>query len=187
MVVTMQETFAGIRVVKSFAREEHQEKLFRRSNRLQFQNMMRIIRAMEAIRPDRGSHRRVWYWLGPPLHLFRQPESGRFIALNLGIALLYEPIKTLSKMHVIMQQSIQATTEVFAIMDSASTVQDCPAQEFPALRGLIEFEHVTFRYAGGVRCGDRPESADRAWKNLRARRCERRGEEHDSIPDPTAL
>ena len=32
MVVTMQETFAGIRVIKSFAREDHQEKAFRRSN-----------------------------------------------------------------------------------------------------------------------------------------------------------
>ena len=29
MVVTMQETFAGIRVVKSFAREDHQEKVLR--------------------------------------------------------------------------------------------------------------------------------------------------------------
>ena len=36
MVVTMQETFAGIRVIKSFAREEHQEKIVRRSNQLQF-------------------------------------------------------------------------------------------------------------------------------------------------------
>ena len=51
MVVTMQETFAGIRVIKSFAREEHQEKIFRHSNKLQFQNAMRIIRAMEAIGP----------------------------------------------------------------------------------------------------------------------------------------
>ena len=36
MVVTMQETFAGIRVIKSFAREEHQEKIFRQSNKQQF-------------------------------------------------------------------------------------------------------------------------------------------------------
>ncbi len=49
MLVTMQETFAGIRVIKSFAREKHQENLFRRSNRLQFENMMRIIRAIEAM------------------------------------------------------------------------------------------------------------------------------------------
>src|SRR4030095_9906821 len=36
MVVTMQETFAGIRVIKSFAREAYQEKEFKRSNQMQF-------------------------------------------------------------------------------------------------------------------------------------------------------
>src|ERR1043166_2964376 len=36
MVVTMQETFAGIRVIKSFARETYQEKEFKPSNKLQF-------------------------------------------------------------------------------------------------------------------------------------------------------
>src|SRR5437762_14176856 len=51
MVVTMQETFAGIRVIKSFAREGHQEKEFRRSNQLQFSQMMRMIRSMEAVGP----------------------------------------------------------------------------------------------------------------------------------------
>src|SRR2546428_14195763 len=51
MVVTMQETFAGIRVVKSFARETHQEKAFKRSNQLQFSNMMRLIKSMEAVGP----------------------------------------------------------------------------------------------------------------------------------------
>src|SRR5438046_629569 len=51
MVVTMQETFAGIRVIKSFAREAHQEKAFKRSNQMQFSQMMRMIRSMEAVGP----------------------------------------------------------------------------------------------------------------------------------------
>ena len=51
MVVTMQETFAGIRVIKSFAREEHQEKEFKRSNQMQFSQMMRMIRSMEIVGP----------------------------------------------------------------------------------------------------------------------------------------
>src|ERR1041384_1752154 len=51
MVVTMQETFAGIRVIKSFAREGHQEKEFKRSNQQQFSQIMRMIRAMEAVGP----------------------------------------------------------------------------------------------------------------------------------------
>src|SRR5437764_9736142 len=48
MVVTMQETFAGIRVIKSFGREEHQEKAFKLSNLMQFSQMMRIYRSTEA-------------------------------------------------------------------------------------------------------------------------------------------
>ncbi|HEV2805538.1 MAG TPA: ABC transporter transmembrane domain-containing protein, partial [Chthoniobacterales bacterium] len=48
MVMTMQETFAGIRVIKSFAREKHQQDSFVRSNQMLFDNIMRVIRAMEA-------------------------------------------------------------------------------------------------------------------------------------------
>ncbi|MEY2481937.1 MAG: ATP-binding cassette, subfamily bacterial MsbA, partial [Verrucomicrobiota bacterium] len=151
MVVTMQETFAGIRVIKAFAREEHRESLFRRSNRLQFENMMRMIMSMEAIGPvveliaAAGVGLALFYIYAANL------SAARFIALNAGIFLLYDPIKTLSKMHVMMQWSIAATTEVFAIMDSEPTVQDAPhAKELELREGLIEFDHVTFRYASGV-------------------------------------
>src|SRR5207302_9160286 len=51
MTVTMQETFAGIRVIKSFGREEHQEKFFRRATQQQFSNQMRIVKSMEAVGP----------------------------------------------------------------------------------------------------------------------------------------
>ncbi|MEY2489152.1 MAG: ATP-binding cassette, subfamily bacterial MsbA [Verrucomicrobiota bacterium] len=151
MLVTMQETFAGIRVVKSFAREKHQENLFRRSNRLQFQNMMRIIRAIEAVGPLVEVIAAFGVGLALLYIYYANLSAARFIALNCGIVLLYEPIKTLSRMGVIMQQSIQATTEVFAIMDLAPTIQDAPdARELRRCEGLIEFDHATFRYAGGV-------------------------------------
>ena len=78
-------------------------------------------------------------------------SAARFIALNAGIVLLYEPIKTLSRMHVVMQRSIQATVEVFAILDSKPSVQDASdAKMLTHCSGLIEFEEATFRYAGGV-------------------------------------
>lgn len=151
MVVTMQETFAGIRVVKSFAREKHQENLFRRSNRLQFENMMRMIMAMEAVGPLVEIIAAFGVGLALLYIYFANLSAARFIALNAGIFLLYDPIKTLSKMHVILQRSIQATTEVFAIMDSKPSVQDAPnAKELRSCTGSIEFDHVTFRYASGV-------------------------------------
>jgi ATP-binding cassette, subfamily B, bacterial MsbA len=151
MVVTMQETFAGIRVIKSFAREKHQENLFRHSNRLQFENMMRMLMSTEAIGPLVEIIAAFGVGLTLLYIYFANLSAARFIALNAGIMLLYEPIKTLSKMHVIMQRSIQATTEVFAIMDSKRSVQDAAdAKELRHCAGLIEFDDLTFRYAGGV-------------------------------------
>ncbi len=151
MVVTMQETFAGIRVVKAFAREAHQEQSFRRSNQLQFSNAMRMIRAMEAT----GPLVEILAALGIGLALLyvyaANISAGRFFGLISGIFLLYDPIKTLSKIHIIMQRSVQATTEIFRILDSQPTVQDAPhALAIPRATGRIEFDHVRFRYAGGV-------------------------------------
>ena len=127
MVVTMQETFAGIRVIKSFAREAHQEKEFKRSNQT-------------AVFPDDAHHPVDWKLSGPLvetmaaigvgialLYVYAANLSvGRFFGLISGIFILYDPIKTLSRIHIVMQRSIAATTSIFEILDSQPTVQDAP-------------------------------------------------------------
>ena len=151
MVVTMQETFAGIRVVKSFAREEHQEKSFRRSNRIQFDNSMRITRSMEAVSPLVESIAAIGVGFALLYVYFAQLPAAKFMALIAGIFLLYDPIKTLSRIHITMQRSIQATVEIFRILDSESSVKDQPgALVLPSSQGTLALERVTFRYVGGV-------------------------------------
>jgi ATP-binding cassette, subfamily B, bacterial MsbA len=148
MVVTMQETFAGIRVIKSFAREAHQEKEFKRSNQLQFSQMMRIIRSMEATGPLVETIAAVGIGLALLYVYAANLSAGRFFGLITGIFILYDPIKTLSKIQIVMQQSIAATTAIFALLDSESTVQDAPnAVGLRLSQGRIDFENVTFRYA----------------------------------------
>ncbi len=150
MVVTMQESFAGIRVIKSFAREEYQEKIFRHSNRLQFQNAMRIMKAMEAVGPVVETIAAIGIGLALLYVYYSQLSAARFFALNLGIFLLYEPIKSLSRIQVVMERSIRATTEIFRIIDSKPSVVDAAdAIELPRSNGRIELDKVTFRYAGG--------------------------------------
>src|SRR2546423_9828812 len=135
MLMTMQETFAGIRVIKSFAREKHQEDSFTRSNQLQFDNMMRVVKAMEATGPVVELLAACGVGLALLYIYSANLSAARFIALNTGIFLLYDPVKTLSRLHVIMQQSIQATTEIFAILDSNPSVKDTPdAKPLPHCR-----------------------------------------------------
>jgi len=151
MVVTMQETFAGIRVIKSFAREAHQEKEFKRSNQMQFSQMMRIIRSMEATGPLVETIAAVGIGLALLYVYAANLSAGRFFGLISGIFILYDPIKTLSKLQIVMQQSITATTAIFDLLDTNPTVQDSPdASKLTSATGAIDFENVTFRYANTV-------------------------------------
>jgi subfamily B ATP-binding cassette protein MsbA len=150
MVVTMQESFAGIRVIKSFAREEQQEKDFRRSNQSQFSNSMRILRSMEAVSPLVETIAAMGVALALLYVYVESLPAAKFIALIGGIFLLYEPIKTLSRMHITMQRSIASTINIFEVLDTESTVLDAPdALALKDSNGQLDFERVTFRYSGG--------------------------------------
>src|SRR5437870_845159 len=151
MTVTMLESITGIRVVKSFAREEQLEKAFRRGAQQSFSQTMRVVKATEAVSPiveviaSIGIGLALWYVYAAQL------STGVFFGLITGIFILYEPIKTLSKLHIVMQRSFDATTQIFAILDSVPTVRDAPnAIELASSRGEIKLENVTFRYPTGV-------------------------------------
>jgi len=104
MVVTMQETFAGIRVIKSFAREAHQEKEFKRSNQTQFSQMMRIIRSLEAVGPLVETIAAIGVGFALLYVYAANLSVGRFFGLISGIFILYDPIKTLSRIHLVTQR-----------------------------------------------------------------------------------
>jgi ATP-binding cassette, subfamily B, bacterial MsbA len=149
MSVTMQETFAGIRVVKSFAREEQQEKSFAQSTLLQFRNMMRMIKATEATGPLIEVLAAIGVGWALLYVYATNLSAGRFFALLTGIFILYDPAKNLSKLRIIMQRSVAATEGIFAILDTPVTIQDAPdAKTLQSSQGRIDFENVTFRYAG---------------------------------------
>ncbi|HTL78474.1 MAG TPA: ABC transporter ATP-binding protein [Candidatus Babeliales bacterium] len=151
MVVTMQETFAGIRVIKSFAREAHQEKEFKRSNQMQFSQMMRIIRSLEAVGPLVETIAAIGVGIALLYVYTANLSVGRFFGLISGIFILYDPIKTLSRIHLVMQRSIAATTSIFSLLDSEPTVQDAPnAIALSSSQGQLDFDDVTFRYANTV-------------------------------------
>src|SRR5436853_5554675 len=114
MVVTMQETFAGIRVIKSFAREAYQEKEFERSNQMQFSQMMRLIRSMEITGPLVETIAAIGVSLALLYVYAENLTVGRFFGLITGIFILYDPIKTLSKNQILIQNSITETTAIFA-------------------------------------------------------------------------
>ncbi len=189
MVVTMQETFAGIRVIKSFAREDYQDRIFRRSNKLQFDNAIRIVRAMESVGPLVETIAALGVGMALLYVYFSGVSAAKFLALNAGIFLLYEPIKTLSRIQVVMERSIQATTGIFDILDSQPSVVDAPerggATAFARAHCAGERD-LPIRRREHER-GREHLARDRDRKNLCARGRERRRQEHHSFAPAATL
>jgi subfamily B ATP-binding cassette protein MsbA len=147
MVVTMQESFAGIRVIKSFTREKHQIKNFTRTTQHQFSHVMRMIKATEVTGPLVETLAAIGVGLALLYVYMAGLSAGRFLALIGGIFILYDPVKTLSKIHIVMQRSITATVGIFAILDAKPDVEDAPnAQPLASSLGQLDFDAVTFRY-----------------------------------------
>lgn len=149
LMVVMQEAFAGIRVVKTHAREDFEAARFNAANHLIMKQIMRWRKAMELTAPmveTIGS-------LGVALALFwawyYELGFAKFIALNGGMVMLYPAFKALSRIHLTMQKCLASTTKVFELLDRPAAIKDAPhARPLPRVRGEVRFEGVTFSYRG---------------------------------------
>jgi ATP-binding cassette, subfamily B, bacterial MsbA len=151
MMVVLQETFAGIRVIKAFAREGQESRNFEKVSREQFKNSIRVRKAIEIVGPMVEAVAAIGVGLALLYVWFAQLSAATFLALLTGIFMLYDPVKNLSKIHLLMQKCFAATTNIFEIMHRPPSIQDAPdAVEISECRGEIQLENVTFRYRAGL-------------------------------------
>ena len=152
MAVILQETFAGIRVIKSFAREDYQAEQFDKSSDLQVRNSMRVRKSIDIVQPIIESVSAVGVVFALIYVLYFNIGFLQFTALCAGIFLLYNPVKAVSKIPLQMQKCLASSTYIFEIMAAKPTVQDAPgAHALQGVRGEVSFEHVTFGYGAGGR------------------------------------
>ncbi len=151
MAVILQETFAGIRVIKSFAREGYQAEQFGKSSDEQCRNSMRVRKSIDIVQPMIESVSALGVVLALLYVIYFDISFMKFAALCAGIFLLYNPVKALSKIPMLMQKCLASSTYIFEIMATKPTIQDAPdAVTFSSVRGEIEFDHVTFAYGESV-------------------------------------
>jgi len=151
MMVILHEIVAGIKVIKSFSRTQHELARFNASSQTQFRQTMRVRRAMETTAPVVESLAAIGVALGL-FYVYSVGMSGStFLSLCIGIFLLYQPLKTLSKLHLTLVRSHVVIANVFELMRRKPSVADAPdAKQLATCRGGIEFEEVTFSYRKGI-------------------------------------
>jgi ATP-binding cassette, subfamily B, bacterial MsbA len=151
MMSILQESFAGIRVIKAFAREEREAKHFATLSKEQFRSGIRVRKAIEIVSPMVEAVAAIGVGLALFYVWYTHLSAAKFLALLAGIFMLYDPVKKLSRIHLVMQQCFNATHNIFEILNRQPSIQDRPdAVEISRSTGEIQLENVTFRYRPGL-------------------------------------
>jgi subfamily B ATP-binding cassette protein MsbA len=147
MSIILQETFAGVRVIKSFAREDYQTAQFAKSSDTQCRNSLRVRRSSDIVQPLIESVAAFGVVLAMIYVYYYDISFIKFAALCGGIFMLYNPVKNLSRIPMLMQKSMVSAENVFSLMSMTPSITDKPgAKVLTHCEGRIDLENVSFDY-----------------------------------------
>ncbi len=147
IVSILQESIAGVRVVKAFGMEAYERERFNEQCGHVFGRQMKVAKARAAIEPIIIEISII----GISMILVYAHLTGMametFFTFGLALVALYDPVKRLSKVHLAIQQSSAAADRIFEVLDETVTVADQPdAQPLAEEIKQITFEDVAFAY-----------------------------------------
>jgi len=151
--VLLHEAFAGTKIVKAFGREAHEAERFDRVNDRLLALALKDHRTDEVTDPlmevlaALGIMGALWY--GGHQVIAGAMTPGDFFSFTAAVALLYGPVRQLSRIANTVQQSTGAVERVFDVLDTPPAIADRPgARTLPTLGDAIRFERVSFGYPG---------------------------------------
>ena len=156
---TLQESLAGILVVKLFGREAFEQKRADRQSRQVLQANLETARIASLWMPYAsvvmGIGTALVLWVGGRNVIAGLISLGTLIGFATYIQMLLRPIRQTGMMLNVVMQALAAAERVFEVLDTAPDVQDAPdAYPLPPIEGHVRFENVSFRYDGS------PDGAD---------------------------
>ena len=151
--VLLHEAFSGMKIVKAFGRESHEAERFDRVNRRLLDLALKDHRTDEVTDPLMevlaafGIMGALWY--GGHQVIAGVMTPGDFFSFTAALALIYGPVRQLSRIMNTIQQSTSSVERVFEILDMPPAIADrAAARTLPGFRDALRFEGVSFRYPG---------------------------------------
>jgi ATP-binding cassette, subfamily B, bacterial MsbA len=151
--VLLHEAFSGMKIVKAFGREAHEGERFDRVNRRLLDLALKDHRTDEVTEPLMeilaafGIMGALWY--GGRQVIAGAMTPGDFFSFTAAMALIYGPVRQLSRIMNTIQQSTSSAERVFEILDTPPAIADRPgARALPGFTTTLRFEDVSFRYPG---------------------------------------
>ena len=148
---TLQENITGVRVVRAFAREDHEIARFDGVNRGYLKRSLRAARLWAFYFPlvnfltAAGTAMVLWY--GGREVIRGQLTPGSFVAFNTYLMMLVTPLRMLGWLVNLAQRARASAQRVFELLDTRAVVEDRPgAHDLGRIRGEVTFEDVSFSY-----------------------------------------
>ncbi|MBI2874294.1 MAG: ABC transporter ATP-binding protein [Firmicutes bacterium] len=154
LTTVLQESLAGVRVVRAFGGEKVEEARFDRENEVYLDHNLAAVKIWAAYAPM------LTFLAGVGtafvlLYGGREVASGRLtlgelFAFNAYLLLFAHPIRGLGFVIGNLEQTVASSRRIFELLDTVPEIKDAPrARELKHCRGRVAFEKVTFGYPGG--------------------------------------
>jgi ABC-type multidrug transport system fused ATPase/permease subunit len=151
LMVTMQETFAGINVVKSHAREDHELKKFNDADEKMLAHIMRWQKAMEIVGPLVETVASIGIAAGLFYAWVRGISATDFFLMVMAMTQIYPHAKALSRLKLQLEKAMVASSKVMMFIESKPDIDDAPdAVVLDRPRGSLAFHGVSFGYKKGI-------------------------------------
>jgi ABC-type multidrug transport system fused ATPase/permease subunit len=149
-----EENVSGIRIVKAFAREEHQLHRFQRAVARVFDQSIYATRLQAFFSPLIGLLPQIGIALvlliGGREVIDGNLSLGAFVAFYTYVGMLAGPMRSLGVALGMAQRAVASGNRMFEILDREPAIQSPPdAPALPAGGGSIELRDVTLRYGAG--------------------------------------
>jgi ATP-binding cassette subfamily B multidrug efflux pump len=152
----LQEDLAGIKVIRTFAREDHERDRYRSVNDELLDRNLETVRAFAANFPfvfllaNLGTLSIVLF--GGLQVIGGRLSIGELVAFNTYLGFLLFPIFTIGFLAAGISRAGASSQRVFEVLDAPLEVQDAPdATPLPPIACRVEFDGVGFRYPGSER------------------------------------
>ncbi len=148
-----QETFAGIRVIKSFVQESCESDNFRSINQSYVDDNMRLVKVWGLLHPliwtIGGLCGVIILFVGGGRVIDGQMSMGDFVAFNSYLGILVWPMIAVGWVVNLYQRGRASLDRVYAILKLKPEIRDDDSAQTRKLVGEIAFRNLTFSYNGG--------------------------------------
>jgi len=149
----LEETVNNIRIVKAFSMEKFESQKFFKSTYNYFRALLRMTRIRHLASPVNDTLAAL---AGVVILLFAgsriiagtgELDAGDFMTYILAMFSMIKPAKSLSRIHMKIQEGMAAAERIFEVMDSKEKVKDSPnAKDISLFTDTIAYDNVSFSY-----------------------------------------